>query len=265
MSKLEFRLYVSIDKNSYPAKPDEYQIRVISKRIAANPVDLSLTEFNNFVTSGIGYIGGHFEDGQRRDSGWLYSNSMSLDFDNTAFKKSTGHLLTPDEAISRCKMYGIEPFLVYHTYSSTDECPMFRMVFAFDGIISSKALWKHGNKTLTTILHECDKSSCKVSQFYFGGLREIHYNDAAIIPLENLLPAYAAYCEDHDGIQAVARTSAYTKRFAELLFTDVDASDLVRAFQAGTISVFASPYYSRTFMHDDNNSRLLENLLHRLN
>jgi len=257
------KLHVSMCTNGYRHKPGKSDALMIAKSIASNPVSLSPDDFTDHIMKGHPFSAPQYEGEKMRIDAWSLSNVIVLDFDNDKHD-SYGEYLCAEEVIARCFRYGIEPMLVYRTYSGSGNCTKFRAVFVIDGIVSCPILYRHMLMPFTTILPECDQSSNRINKMYYGGTGMIYFDANAVIPVSNILTAYQSYCCDSGMKNGDDRARSYETRLVDLLFSGIETLDLKKAFESGDISAFASPNYSRSLLHTPLESQYLESLVQRI-
>ncbi|CAK7037110.1 hypothetical protein [Tissierella sp.] len=124
------------------------------------------------------------EDKPLRDEYFKGTQVFGLDFDNmeeviidgVKTKQRAGEelYLTLHKIVDRCCTYGIKPFMIYETFSSTDDCKRYRALFATEDIITDV---EHRKKVLQSLMDifyvngiPAADISCKdISRVFFGG------------------------------------------------------------------------------------------------
>lgn len=251
MINSEFRLFLSLYPEKFKKKPWEGDIKKISKFIASHPVEISPIDFEHAVTSGQTFVPAQFTNGRKLNEFWRLSNVFSIDIDN----KEGSIFLHPTVALERCITYGIEPLLMYHSFSSTEQFPRYRIIFALDGILMGGNLYKHVLGALVTVLPECDKASKKISQMYFGGLSRIHFKPTAILSLGDIAEAYRSYKYQTDRSHASGDSRTWCSKINSLLFPGTDITASIHASSCFAHED-ASPLYRRIFPHYFENSAI---------
>lgn len=108
------------------------------------------------------------------NDGWRSQQLFVLDFDGG---------ITPDDVLKRCNYYGILPWLIYHTFSSTSDNPKFRVCFIHIAPIDQMQLASVVIHSLLQLFPEADQSCKDLSRMFYGGRGVVYRDDSAQIEL----------------------------------------------------------------------------------
>lgn len=127
---------VLLDTTEHTSKPKGNEIVNITNKLPKNPTTLSISELANRIVRGCS-IKPSILRTTKSDS-FISSNIVALDVDNDA-----NNIVSINEFLALSRQAGLHPFLIYESFSSTKECPRYRVLYRF-------------NKTITDI-EEIDK------------------------------------------------------------------------------------------------------------
>jgi len=257
MTTSEHKFHICIDIVNYTVKPPKKEVGQIVNRITKNEVELTLAELSLELINGK-TVCGRFGKKSKSDENFQSADTIFIDIDN---KEPGVAPLYPEHAIERLQRFGIYTSLAYHTHSSTDEIPKYRIVIHLDGIVTSGPLLKHLLQLLVSIIPECDPASKKISQMYYGGRTIIHYNDAAIVTLNNIFSAYRSYVYETDKSHAAAKARSSASTLMRLLFPEHIINDSIRTSKYGGSKDLESPHFTCTFHGSSNESTNLVSLM----
>lgn len=177
------KTYVSIDSQSYSRKPVK-EAGIIRKRAAENWMSIDINDLADLVgNKGHAIVPGHLIGGERAEN-CTEMQLFVLDFDNgTSFV----------EIADRCNMYGLRISFAYRTYSCSDSCDKFRIVFVHETLIQDPYVLKIAIQMLHKIFPECDRSCKDLSRLFYGGKGLLYKDESACLALvQLLLPFYDA-------------------------------------------------------------------------
>lgn len=127
---------VLLDTTEHTSKPHGNEIVNITNKLPKNPTTLSIKELASHIVKGCS-IKPSILRTTKSDS-YVSSNIVALDVDN-----EDNNIVSIDEFLALSRQAGLHPFLIYESFSSTKECPRYRVLYRF-------------NKTVTDI-EEIDK------------------------------------------------------------------------------------------------------------
>jgi len=159
---------------------------IIKKRAAANWVNVNIAEFADLVgNKGYAFVPGHLIGGTC-SSNCKGIQLFVLDFDSG---------ISFEEIARRCSSYDIPISFAYHTFSSSDECEKFRVVFTHNTLIEDVYAAKIILLMLHRVFPECDSSCKDLSHLFYGGKELIYINESAYIAC---VPLFTAFCDALD-------------------------------------------------------------------
>lgn len=158
---------MTIDKTSQLTKPSKSLMNSIHKNMNLK-VYLTINELLTFVTSPCSFtISPSVFDGPRNNTNWLMQQSFWLDFDSG---------IKPEVAKQRLNYYGIEPNIIYYTFSHTEVSFRFRFIILIDKPITDKAIAKSIRENLIECLGS--DNACKdAARIFLGGTTGEIYNE----------------------------------------------------------------------------------------
>lgn len=179
------KVKVSLDPISYIVKPDK-QIAEISKRIAGYPVSIDIDELADKVgNQGHTFCPATFMNNKRKAMDFARMQVFTLDFDCG---------IPAGEVRRQAERCMLPVSFMYHSFSSTSECPRFRTAFVNDVPVTDKKAAEIILSMLLEIFPEADKSCKDVSRMFFGGKGVIGNVQDEVINIENLVEQYQRTC-----------------------------------------------------------------------
>lgn len=161
---------VLLDTVVYDSKPRGKEIGAIANRLPKNRVSITLEELANKVSNGVSWKASILSD--TSNASFISSSIVALDIDN---KES---YTTIDEFIAMDSIY--KPYMIYETFSSSEECERYRVVYIFNSVITDYstivALYKEVMAQYPTVDIDISVDPCKI---LFGG-RKLRYYDEYI-------------------------------------------------------------------------------------
>jgi len=121
--------------------------------------------------------------GLRNNDNWIGQSVFCLDFDSG---------IQPDEVIERLKENGIDPNVVYSSFSDSPELRKFRVVLFLDREIQCKLKAKDLILSLMKLFPECDKSCKDYARIFFGSKAIIYFNDN-LVSVYDVVPLVESY------------------------------------------------------------------------
>jgi hypothetical protein len=183
---------VTIDPTRQLEKPQKSKINVIHNNLNI-VTGLTINEMLTYTTSPYSYtISPAIFNGSRENNNWLSQHSFWLDFDSG---------ISPEIAKDKLKHYGIEPNIIYYTFSHTEDYPRFRLIILLDQPITDSTIAKSIRENLIECLG-ADRACKDSARIFLGGTTgEIHTETPNTI---NQLVQFA-------GIQEVAKDNQQTR------------------------------------------------------
>lgn len=136
---------IMVDPQAIYRKPIGGEAREIHERL--EQMDCTLEQFYDYVATGHTFAPAEYE-GNRSNATWRSQQLFCLDIDGKLAEKS---------AAERCIRYGIKPCCQYHTFSSTDSDPRYRLVFRLDQRVDDIRLRYVAMYSLLALFPEADK------------------------------------------------------------------------------------------------------------
>lgn len=127
---------ILLDTTEHTSKPKGNEIVNITNKLPKNPTTLSVKELANHIVRGCSMKPSILRT--TKSDSYVSSNIVALDVDN-----KDNNIVSIDEFLALSRQAGLHPFLIYESFSSTKECPRYRVLYRF-------------NKTITDI-EEIDK------------------------------------------------------------------------------------------------------------
>lgn len=196
---------LNIGINGYSAKP-ETAAKVNKELLADNAIrEVTPEKMAQLVAcKGHPFIQALFstrdaEGALRRTKAYFTSQEIiAIDIDN----KDMNSYKSIDETISYCIEYGLYPFLVYPTYSSTDDRQKYRVVFRLNKVLRSI----REAEALTRMMHEIipwADSACKdITHIFYGSVSwPVEHDEVSInnkVSPESIVIAWQSYIKEHD-------------------------------------------------------------------
>ena len=122
---------ISLDPQPFDQKPTKQETSTISDRISQYPEKVSIADFAGLIQKGHTYCNAIFKlcdiSGLRRraQSNFESQQVFSLDLDNGVFTEV-------EQIIDVCEDVGYEPFMIYESFSSSEELRKWRVLFLTD-------------------------------------------------------------------------------------------------------------------------------------
>lgn len=172
---------VQIDTVCFSQKPKGKEvIGGIKNRTAAQPETVCTPEqLAEAVLQGRAYSPGILQGGAKAEN-WTKQQLFCLDIDNKEAANFPEKLLTPEQALARCRENNLPPFLIYSTFSSTQELPKFRICFCADICTTDTLQREHIQLGLMAVFPESDQACKNADRLYFGGREVLHMDATAV-------------------------------------------------------------------------------------
>ena len=134
------------------------------------------------IERGQTFNAGVLEGGQSKTN-WKRQSLICLDIDNGTKKEPLppDKHLTPDEAVTLLHTYGIDPYFMYYSFSSTPEHPKYRLVCVLDKPMTDPDEAEKLTKRLIDLVNreweKCADTSCySLDQLFFGSTPNSVFN-----------------------------------------------------------------------------------------
>lgn len=176
----EVTVDVLLDTVAYDEKPQGATIGAVANRLPQNQVTVTLKELADAAVNGQSWKASILTD--KSNASFVSSSIVALDIDNKDFKG--GEVYTSvNEFMALNNKY--QPCFIYETFSSTEEHERYRVVYAFDEVITDYstivALYNEVKAQYPTVNFD---NSVDPGKILFGG-KSLRYFNMAV----NSLPA----------------------------------------------------------------------------
>lgn len=163
---------VQIDTVCFNQKPKHQDICSLKPRLAAqNITQCTPEQFAEAILQGRTYNPGILQGGAKAEN-WIEQQLFCVDVDNN----SDSSYLTVEDALKRCDEWELMPFLIYATFSHTEEKPKFRVCFLCNTLITDGEERDRVQKGLQAIFPECDGACYNRDRLFYAG-KEILYSN----------------------------------------------------------------------------------------
>lgn len=220
---------LNIDDRGYTSKPEK-EAGIISDRVRQQTATVVLdpAELMEYIERGFTFtpaqIGGDINDWKPRGADgkrhaltneatgkryqtrdfWISQQIIVADIDNTKevmqedgtkSKEPINKPLTPADALEICRAHNIEPFCIYHTFSSTEALPRFRVLLVLDEPITDIEQADGYIKRFAQIFNKatepelCADRSIEPVKLIFGGRADCMTLQSQCITKKELLDA----------------------------------------------------------------------------
>lgn len=175
------KVHVSLDDRSYAEKPKGKEIIGVKRRCCGNWQEIEVRELADLVgNSGHAMVPGHMVGGMKSEN-CTEMQLFALDFDDG---------VTFREIRERCDAYGLKISFTYHTFSSSDQCEKFRVVFVHEYLIDDLFVVRMIIGMFHKIFPECDSACKNPDRLFLGGKELIYIDEDAHYALVQLLPVF---------------------------------------------------------------------------
>lgn len=194
---------ITIDPTPYTAKPTA-EVGAITERLKrAGATSLDYDQFTMLVASGCTWVPGTFGEPKRNDKGKLVWGDFeqlqvfALDFDNDApvigndgkpikgrkrpLRPGEQGYLNPSAALRRCKSKGLQPFLLYFSFSAKKVgeaypwgWPRYRLVFDCGEPITGETEARAVIAGVLALFPEADPACKNPNRLFFGSPGAVH-------------------------------------------------------------------------------------------
>ena len=152
---------VCIDPEGFKSKPNKSRIGIINQRIVKCKRECSLEEVAQIVgAKGHTFCPAVFNGTKRKSNEVSMIQLFCIDIDEG---------LSFEELEERCKKYGLPIAFAYHTFSSTEEKPKFRVAFLHEIPVTDHHVGQIIMNMLLAMFPEADKMCRDLSRMFFGG------------------------------------------------------------------------------------------------
>lgn len=173
---------ISLDNEEFTHKPEKSNIGRINNRIAGQIRTETLVALAKYIgKDGRSFCPAIFEYKHRKKENFREIQLFVLDFDD-----GTDYRTIKD----KCEAFGLPFFFSYHTFSSTQDIPKYRVVLCHQVPISMKWLAEMMLDMLKELFPEADTACFEISRMFFGGKGVIEYCEEAVFSVDRLVYEY---------------------------------------------------------------------------
>ena len=161
---------VLLDEVEHTSKPQGKEVGRITKALPNNRVKVAIPQFANFIEKGCSFKASVLSS-TTKDS-FVSSNIVALDVDN---KES---YTTIDEFMKLTGEAQLKPFMLYETFSSTDEHQRFRVLYRFNRTITDSEEMEKLYNYVWSLFPTVDLDySVDHSKILYGGKKVVFFNN----------------------------------------------------------------------------------------
>lgn len=180
------KIKLLIDNKPFIEKPKGIEVPQIKNRFN-NPnsiKEVTIEELFKCIENGLSYIPGVLEGGTKNEN-WVQQELVAIDIDNEKEER----IVTPTEIISMLEDKNINPIGYYHTFSSSESKPKFRILFLLENPITEAKKMDFIIRSLIEYIPQSDKACKDLSRLFYGTYnKEIKIlNKEARISLEDII------------------------------------------------------------------------------
>jgi hypothetical protein len=157
-----------LDRQQFNHKPTSYETGGIKNRL--QDVDISLPQLAESIHKGCSVVAAQLSG--LSDSSFVSQQLFMVDIDNDKL-----HISVAD-AIVKCNEAGIQPALVYESFSSTADHPKFRLGFLSETVVTDRQVRDDVVISLLSILSDgketyCDTRCMDASRLFYGTDKDV--------------------------------------------------------------------------------------------
>lgn len=158
------KIVVLKDNMCFSEKPLGKEVAGIRDRLKnSKPEEITIDELFETIKRGNTILPGVSKNGTKKED-FMQQDIVMIDIDN----KDVNSVLSPEEAIKICEDNGLALMGLYHTFSSTKDCPRYRLVFRLDKTVYDRFKMEFILKVLISLFPNADKQCKDTSRLYYG-------------------------------------------------------------------------------------------------
>lgn len=166
-------LLCCIDSEPRSAKPQGPEIAAVSKRLGAGGGKTDAPKLARAISAGKAFLPS-MHDGKRSPDTWQAQQLFCIDVDNDPDMKARGYSYLPfTDAVVRAWSFDLPLLLTYESFSSTEECERYRLLFALEEPTMDKAEAQSFADGLLAAFPEADQTSNQLNRLFFGTNKEV--------------------------------------------------------------------------------------------
>lgn len=180
---------IQIDNVPYRRKPESRDVSRMKQQIGLSaPVSMTPADFKAEILQGKSFSPAVLQGSKAED--WREQQLFCVDIDNEdktapkGQKRRAEQPLTVEEVLRRCSDWGLQPFLIYETFSSSPEWPKFRIAFAASQPITDGTERDRVQLALMELFPECDTACKNRDRLFYGGKAVLYFDEEAVLDLQ---------------------------------------------------------------------------------
>lgn len=165
---------VQLDRTPHGTKPKGAEVGAITRRLQnSDPAEVTCEELGAAILSGATWCSACYKPNAGGWGEFVSQQLFALDIDNAA-------QLDPLAAIHRCKSIGVEPLMIYFTFSATSDNPRYRLIIAAPDPIRSEAWARLTIGGLLDMFPEADQACRNCNRLWYGGVEVVNCEELGI-------------------------------------------------------------------------------------
>ena len=181
--KTNSKVKICLDNQEFKVKPTNLvDAPEISKRIASNPVEITMRNLGKELVKGRSMTCAIFKNNKRKKADLLEIEVLALDFDN----KNIVDYFSIEEAVKDDFILKSASFL-YQSFSSTKESERYRLVFRLSRKIFTNEEYEHIYQKLINMYPSLDTATKDSSRIFYGGRDLIEIGEDNILDVDEML------------------------------------------------------------------------------
>lgn len=183
------KIKMLVDETSFKSKPTGYEVSQIQLRLRQKKAikELSIEELFEDIKKGFTFVPAVLKNGAKNEN-WEQQEVIFIDVDN-----SDKDIITINQALNILKTNNIEPIGYYNTFSSTNDKPKYRLIFALNKPIFEIKKIELIINTLIKLV-KGDEACKNLSRIFYGTNGDekdvVLLNENATISLDSIISIY---------------------------------------------------------------------------
>lgn len=199
------KVKVSLDRTAYKEKPNKDQMKSLSNRVAGRQVEMEIQDAATLIGNhGHTFSPAIFTRSRRTAENFIEMQLFALDFDEG---------ISVEVIQERAEKYCLPIAFAYHTFSSSEECNKFRIVFLNDVPVTDRCAAEIMLGLLLKIFPEADRNCKDVSRMFLGGKGLIGSVRECTINIVVLTEQYQRFCFINSPKNYVRDIQGFAKKY----------------------------------------------------
>lgn len=179
------RIRLHIDPIGIKEKPNEKEWGQISRRVLKRDSITEVTVHQLAQRLRTGHTVCPAVLGGSKATDWQEQQVFMVDIDNADKEHPQ---LSQEQALKKCADYGLTPVISYRTFSHSDKCPKFRLVFITENAITDHNMRRMIMERLISIFPQSDRACTNANRLFLGTNKEVVlHSKNARISVEDIL------------------------------------------------------------------------------